>query len=346
MATPCPRCPGAPPACGTAARVQIVAMKALVFDGHELRYRGDLRRPVPRRGEARIRVTLAGVCGTDRELLRGYHGFHGIPGHEFVGVVETAPGHAGWVGRRVVGEITIACGRCVRCRADQRGHCARRRVLGILGKDGVFAEFATLPVANLHTVPDAVPDEDAVFAEPLAAACELLEQVPVKRRQRIVVLGDGPLGILCAQVLRVAGGDPLLLGRHPGKLRVATACGVRCAAWAAGTPPPVTDADLVVECTGRAAGFAAAQTLVRPRGTIVLKSTVAGTVATDLAALVVNEITVIGSRCGPFPRALELLAARRVQVRPLIARAVPLAELPAVLVAPPAPDELKVLVRP
>ncbi|MBC7225881.1 MAG: alcohol dehydrogenase catalytic domain-containing protein [Thermoflexales bacterium] len=296
-------------------------MLALVYDGEKLQLRDDHPRPVLPPGEALVRVRLAGICNTDLEIVRGYMGFRGVLGHEFVGVVEEAEDHA-LIGRRVVGEINAYCGECPTCRAGRPTHCPNRTTLGIWGRDGAFAEYLTLPIRNLHTVPDDVPDEVAVFTEPLAAALEILEQVHLRPTDRVVVLGDGKLGLLVAQVLALTGGDLTVVGHHRGKLDILARRGI----------PTVLEseaeeltADVVVECTGRPEGFAAARRILRPRGTLVLKSTYHGQVEADLTGLVVDEITLVGSRCGPFPPALRLLQRGLVDVRPLVSAVYPLA---------------------
>ena len=268
-------------------------------------------------GECLIRVHAAGVCGTDLQMIDGYADYRGIFGHEFVGTVErsSSPADAHWVGRRVVGEINVGCGSCDRCRAGVKEHCERRTVLGIRQRAGSFAEFLSLPAANLHEVPDGVEDRAAVFVEPIAAACRILEQVPIQPDARVAVLGDGRMGILIAQVLRTAAAVTLI-GRHERKLAVARSLGIA-------TMPRGERGghqfDVVVDATGRAEGLAAAVTLVRPLGTIVLKSTTHGETATALWPVVVHEVTVVGSRCGPFAQAIDLLSTGSVSVLPLIA---------------------------
>jgi threonine dehydrogenase-like Zn-dependent dehydrogenase len=275
--------------------------------------------PEPPPGEARIRVLMTGICNTDLELAKGYKQFSGIPGHEFVGVVDTAPGAEAWEGRRVVGDINAACGICATCQAGRRTHCPHRTTLGIDGRDGAFAEYLTLPIANLYAVPEELPDEVAVFTEPLAAACEILEQVHVRPTDRVFVLGDGKLGLLCAQVLALTGCDLTVIGRHAEKLsilarmRIAT-MRVERGTIGNGLPP----ADVVVEATGHPEGYTMARALVRPRGTLVLKSTYHGGVEANLTSVVVDEITLVGSRCGPLATALRLLARGAVNVTALI----------------------------
>ena len=293
-------------------------MRALVLD-EELHFVEDYPTPSPPPGEALIRVRMAGVCNTDMELVRGYMRFRGVPGHEFVGVVERAPGAEVWEGRRVVGDINAACGVCATCRAGRRTHCPHRTTLGISGRDGAFAEYLTLPVANLYAVPEGLPDEVAVFTEPLAAACEILEQVHVHPTDRVIVLGDGKLGLLCAQVLAVTGCDLIVIGRHAEKLDILARMGITTVhVERTATVEGLPLADVVVEATGHPDGYATARALVRPRGTVVLKSTYHGAVEADLTSVVVDEITLVGSRCGPLAAALRLLARGAVDVTALI----------------------------
>ena len=323
-------------------------MRALRFDGTHLAL-ADVPRPNPPSGEALVRVHLAGVCHTDLELTRGYMGFAGTLGHEFVGDVaamEPSPGAASAlaVGQRVVGEINAACGTCPACQAGLGRHCPTRTVLGILGRDGTFADYLTLPLANLSVVPDNVPDEAAVFVEPLAAALEILEQVAIRPTDRVLVLGDGKLGQLVARVLATTGCDLAVVGHHADKRALLGAAGIRALA-----DPPAERAAVVVDCTGRAAGFVEAMRLVRPRGTLVLKSTIAsqpGDPPLSLAPLVIDEITVVGSRCGPFAPALRALAERRVDVRPLVTDEYALDDGLAAFARAAEPTTLKVLLRP
>jgi threonine dehydrogenase-like Zn-dependent dehydrogenase len=270
---------------------------------------------------------MAGVCGTDLQLLEGYADFRGIPGHEFVGVVEetSSPGDDAWVGKRVTGEINIGCGRCEWCAAGVKEHCASRAVVGIRGRDGAFAQFLSLPAGNLHEVPDAIDDQTAVFVEPTAAACRILEQIPVDRRARVAVLGDGRMGLLAAQVLRIATPDVTVLGRHEHKLGIAQALGLGTGR-SESTVPDSGRFDVVVDATGRPEGLRRALEFVRPRGIIVMKSTVHGDAALASWPIVVDEVTVVGSRCGPFRRAIELLASGAVVVKPLVSRVAALHE--------------------
>jgi 2-desacetyl-2-hydroxyethyl bacteriochlorophyllide A dehydrogenase len=271
-------------------------------------------------GEALIRVRLSGVCGTDLELVRGYYPYTGVLGHEFVGEVIEAP-DAEWIGARVVGEINAACGTCATCRAGRPTHCEDRTVLGIVGRDGVHAEYTSLPMANLHRVPDSVPDEAAVFTEPLAAALEITEQVHVEPTDRVLLVGAGRLGQLIAQVLALTGADLRAVARHESQRELLRAREI--ATIDDGDVAP-RSYDVVVEATGSPSGLDLARAAVRPRGTLVLKSTYAGEVTLDLSPFVVDEITIVGSRCGPFAPALRLLEAGDVDPRPLIAARYPL----------------------
>lgn len=313
-------------------------MRALVWDGSAARV-AERPAPEPSEGAAVVDVRLAGVCNTDLEIVRGYMGFRGVLGHELVGTVAEGPER--WRGKRVVAEINFACGRCAACAEGLGRHCAARSVMGILGADGAMAEQVAIPVANLHEVPDGVPDEAAVFAEPLAAAFEILEQIHVRPRTRAVVLGDGKLGLLCAQVLHQAGARVLAVGRHEAKLGLLRARGIDVALASAWSMEP---ADLVVEATGSAEGFEAAVRATRPRGTLVLKSTVAGRPEVDLAPLVIHEITVVGSRCGSFEPALRALESGSVDVCSLISARVPLERADEALRLAAQPGVLKVLV--
>jgi threonine dehydrogenase-like Zn-dependent dehydrogenase len=298
-------------------------MRALVFE-RELRLEEDYPVPIPGPGEALIRVRLAGVCNTDLELIKGYMQFQGVPGHEFVGIVEQAPGAEEWEGRRVVGDINAACGNCPTCRAGRHTHCPHRTVLGIAGRDGAFAEYLTLPVINLNPVPEALTDEVAVFAEPLAAACEILQQIHIRPTDRLIVLGDGKLGLLCAQVLALTGCNLTVVGHHPENLNILTQRGIPTALE---ETFPETGVDVVVEATGHWEGYQAARRLVRPGGTIVLKSTYQGSIDANLTMAVVDEVTLIGSRCGPFSPALRLLERGLVDVTSAIQARYPLSDV-------------------
>jgi threonine dehydrogenase-like Zn-dependent dehydrogenase len=316
-------------------------LRGLWLEGQALRLRDDLATPVPPPGEALVRVRTAGICNTDLELVRGYYPYAGVPGHEFVGTVEEARGAPEWVGRRVVGEINAACGACFTCRAGRRSHCEKRTVLGIVARNGAFASHLTLPIENLHAVPDALPDALAVFSEPTAAALELQQQVRVATGDRAVVIGAGKLGHLVAQTLAVTGCRLQVIGRSPRPLELLAARGIATASAHAIEP---RGADLVVECTGHPDGLELARRAVRPRGTIVLKSTYHGKAEVDLARFVVDEITLVGSRCGPFAPALELLAAGRVDPRALVDARYPLSDAVAAFEHAARPGTLKILV--
>ena len=296
-------------------------MKGLWLENNQLQLRTDIPIPEPLPGEALVRVLCAGICNTDLELKRGYYPYTGILGHEFVGVVEQGPEHL--VNQRVVGEINAACGHCRFCRALQPTHCENRTVLGIVNRNGAFADYLCLPSKNLYPVPDRVPTEVATFTEPLAAALEIQQQVALRSDRQVLVVGDGKLGQLVAQTLALTGCDLLVVGRHQDKLSNLEDRGIKV-----GLADAVADRafDISVECTGNAEGFAIAQRALRPRGTLVLKSTYAGKLSLDASSLVVDEITLIGSRCGPFAPALDLLAQEQVNVKPLIHAHYPLTQ--------------------
>ena len=296
-----------------------------------------------RAGECRVGVTLAGICGTDLQILRGYAGFSGVPGHEFVGVVETAPdGDRHWIGRRVVGEINVGCRDCDWCRADAANHCPTRTVLGIVGRPGAFASHLSLPPGNFHTVPDTLDDETAVVIEPTAAACQILTQVDIGARARVAVVGDGRMALLVGQVLRTTGAAVTLFGKHDRKLRVARDLGLDV--QRSTDEVPASGFDVTVDVTGRPAGLIRAMELVRPRGTVVMKSTFHGETPITLWPVIVDEVTLVGSRCGPFADAIALLASGQVRTGPLLAGTYPLEEFGAAFDA--ARSELKVLLRP
>jgi threonine dehydrogenase-like Zn-dependent dehydrogenase len=292
-------------------------MRALLLDG-QVAFRPDYPKPAPSGQDVLVRVLTAGVCETDLQLVRGYMGYAGVLGHEFVGVAETGP----YAGRRVVGEINCSCGRCTLCQRGLPTHCANRTVIGILRHDGAFADYLVVPQRNLHLVPDSLPGDIAVFTEPVAAAYQVLEQVPVTQRDCVVVLGDGRLGNLCAQVLAGATHNLLVVGKHPEKLALLAQRGITTALLR--DVSGERSADIVVDCTGSDTGLPTALTFVRPRGTIVLKTTVAGVQTLAWAPFVIDEVTLVGSRCGPFDRALVALERSEVDVRPLIAERLPL----------------------
>jgi threonine dehydrogenase-like Zn-dependent dehydrogenase len=313
-------------------------MRGLVFNGEAPELRDDLPIPARQPNEALIRIRRAGICRTDLEILEGYMGFRGVMGHEFVG--EVVEGPATWRGKRVVGEINCSCGECDSCSRGMGNHCPHRTVLGIAGRDGVFAEYAVLPEYNLHEVPRRVSDDQAVFVEPLAAALEIPEQVSFDGTQSVLVLGDGRLGLLCAIVLKDRCDFSLLVGKHDEKLRLGERYGLETGRledfdamhyW-----------DVVVDATGRAEGFDLAMRAVRPRGTIVLKSTIAAEGGMNLAPLVIDEVTVIGSRCGPFDPAIDMLS-HGLELSDLITKRFDLSRGLEALRAAAGPGQVKVV---
>jgi len=289
-------------------------MRAVKLDG-TLRCEAHFPNPSPKKGEALVRVHQAGICATDIHLVRGYMGFRGILGHEFVGTVEQAMGFEHMEGKRVVGEINAACRTCSTCQAGRLTHCPNRTTLGIDRRAGAFADYLCLPVQNLYPLPDEISNDQAVFTEPLAAACQILEQVPISPADQVVIIGDGKLGLLCAQVLHTTPCELIIIGRHQKKLALLESYQIH-------TTVDFNDissgVDIIIEATGTPDGLKLANQLVRPRGTIVLKSTYHGQTTFDFTALVVNEIQLFGSRCGPFPQAIELLKQHRLNVEPLI----------------------------
>ncbi|GJL57651.1 MAG: alcohol dehydrogenase [Nitrospirales bacterium] len=294
-------------------------MRGLVLH-QKLHLQTDLPLPLRPQGEARIRVIQAGICSTDLQLLKGYMAFQGVLGHEFVGIVEEAP-DTELIGKRVVGEINASCRVCETCTNGHPTHCPHRTTLGIQGRDGAFADFLNLPVENLFVVPDSISDDQAVFIEPLAAACEIPQLVAIKPTDRVVVIGDGKLGILCAQILVLSGCGVTLLGRHSDHDAWLTHMGIRVTSY----PADISQgADIIVEATGSPEGLSTAIHLIRPRGTIVLKSTYHGDASLNMATLVIQEISVIGSRCGPFSPAIRLLESKHIRVDPLIHARYPL----------------------
>ncbi len=295
-------------------------MRAIVLDRDRAVLRVDHQEPTLRDGEVMVRVLCAGICETDLQLIRGYMGFRGVLGHEFVGVAQTGP----LAGRRVVGEINCSCLRCPTCLAGRPSHCPHRSVLGILNHDGAFADAVAVPQQNLHVVPDTMPTDVAVFTEPVAAAFQVPAQLAIRREDRVVVLGDGRLGNLCAQVLAGVSDHVLVVGKHAAKLALLQSLGLSTCLLA--ERPADRSADIVVDCTGSATGLPTALSMVRPRGTIVLKTTVAGDQTLALAPVVIDEVTIVGSRCGPFGRALAALGDGSVSVLPLISTRFDLAQ--------------------
>ena len=319
-------------------------MKALRVERKTLRVR-DVEKPTSGE-EALVRVHLSGICNTDLEIARGYAGFKGTLGHEFVGVVEESPGGA-MLGQRVVGEINAGCGQCELCRAGDSRHCANRTVLGIHGRDGAHAEYLRLPLANLILVPDAIEDEHAVFTEPLAAACGILERVAIEKNMRVVVIGDGKLGLLCAQVIALSGAQVLLVGKHADKLRIAERRGIETS-MAREAIKRKREFDVAVEASGSASGFAAALEMLRPRGSLVLKSTFAAAdpAKIDQVRLVVDEIAIVGSRCGRFQPALDLLKKGAIEIDSLISEEYSLDKGVHAMERAEKKGVMKVLVRP
>lgn len=322
-------------------------MQAIWLEDQTLSFREDVPIPVPGPGEALVKVRLAGICATDLELVSGYYPFKGILGHEFVGDVVAVQNNVSdeysWVGKRVVGEIIISCGACDTCRDGQPSHCTRRSVLGINNHHGAFAEFLTLPLTNLHLVPDAVHDDAAVFTEPLAASLEIQQQVHVRPDDCVYVIGAGRLGQLIAQTLALTGCELFVVARHDYQRELLTSHDIPVLNE---NSLPERIADIVIEATGSEEGFALARRTVRPYGTIILKSNYVGSVQVDLSSIVVDEIKVVGSRCGPFPPALRLMRRGTINPAPLIVARYPLSEGILAFQHAGEPGALKVLLIP
>ncbi len=317
-------------------------MRALWLEDHRLSLRDDVQQPEVVAGEALVRVRLAGICATDLELRKGYYPFTGVPGHEFVGDVVEAPDDTSWVGSRVVGEINARCGDCIACRSGRGNHCANRTVLGIVNRNGALAEYLTLPIENLLVVPKSVPDESAVFCEPLAAALEITEMVHLRPSDRVLLVGAGRLGQLIARCLRLSGCDLVAVEREERQRVLLADLGI---SWTSADDVEEAEFDVVVEASGSPNGFAIARKALRPRGKLVLKSTYTGKLELDASALVVDEITIVGSRCGPFAPSLRLLEHGLVDTAPLIEATYGLREGVGAFEHAAQPGALKVLVK-
>ena len=317
-------------------------MTAAVYQDGHLNLLRDYPVPLAGQGEALVKVLKAGICATDLEICRGYMNFEGVPGHEFVGrVVRTS--RPDLAGRRVAGQINCVCGRCDMCSSGLSSHCRDRTVLGISGRDGAFAEYLLLPEVNLHVIDEKLSEEQAVFIEPLASAFQIVKQVSIDKRWKIAVLGDGRLGLLASQVLAMENPSVTLIGKHPEKLLVADKKGIQIKL--ADEVVARNDYDLVVDCTGSASGLKLAGQIVRPRGTIVLKTTIAGPYDCDLSCLVINEIRLIGSRCGTFPEAIEALTNDQIDIAGLISRTMRLEEIAEAMKLAAEPSTIKVLLE-
>jgi len=317
-------------------------MRGILFDGSRPNVCDDLPMPVPKKDEVLVKILLAGICSTDLEILGGYMGFNGIPGHEFTGRVVQGPDK--WVDRRVVAEINFPCRGCDYCRGGMSNHCPNRNVMGIDGRDGAFAEYMAVPVSVLHGVDDSLSDETAVFTEPLAAAVQILHQVQIDASDRVAVLGDGRLGLLSAMVIKTVTPNIVIVGKHSSKLKEAAGKQIRTILY--DELAEEKSMDIVVDATGCPSGFETAMRLVRPRGTIVLKSTFAADAGINLAPLVINEVTVTGSRCGPLDEALSMMTDRLIDPRGLITARYPLSDGIEALNAAGDGRNIKVLIEP
>lgn len=315
-------------------------MKALYFDGSKLEL---CNQPKPNLGEALIKVTYAGICGTDLEMIRGYASFTGILGHEFVGVVVEAE-NKDLVGKRVVGEINAGCQKCQMCTTGLERHCPNRTVLGIYKRNGAFAEYLSLPEKNLHVIPDSISDKQAVFVEPLAAAFEIHEQLKIKADAKIAILGDGRLAQLIARVLKTTNQDIVCFGRHQRKLKLLEKIGIKTKTEI--TQEDYNSFDIVIEATGSESGFQDTMKLAKPRGTVVLKSTIASKNKLDLSTAIVNEITFVGSRCGPFRPAINALASSAVTIDDLVDAVYSLDDYKEAFEQAANSDKLKILLKP
>ena len=318
-------------------------MQALWLEDKTVAFRKDVPVPSVGPGSVLVRVRLAGICGTDLELVKGYYPYRGIPGHEFMGEVVEAPERPTWIGRRVVGQINIACGTCAACRTGLRTHCEERAVLGLMNHDGAFAEYLTLPLENLHLVPKSIPDEAAVFTKPLAAALQIQQQVQIRPTDRVLIVGAGRLGQLVAQTLALTGCDLQVVAQHETQRALLARRNITTITQDA---VPSRKMDVSVEATGSPSGFALALQAVRPRGNVVLKSTYRESVEVNPASIVVNEIMLVGSRCGPFGSALRLLASGAIDPAPLIDARYPLSKGLTAFEHAARPGALKVLLEP
>ncbi len=323
-----------------AGNARTITLRAVVFDRH-LSFVTNQADAEPSSGECLVRVRLAGICATDLHITRGYMDFSGVLGHEMVGTVVSGP--TAWRDKRVVCEINCVCRRCEMCLAGLSNHCRKRTVLGIDGRNGCFADLVAVPEHNLHAVPDVIADEEAVFVEPLAAAFQVLAQASIDRRMNVTVVGPGRLGLLVAQVLKETECKLTVVGRNEKKLLLCEKKGIQGIHIDALVPRQ--DRDLVVDCSGTPEGLNIAMRLVRPRGTIILKSTYADPGRLDLAPLVINEVTLVGSRCGPFPEAINALARQAVDVRSLISRTFPIEQAVEAFDAANNPDNVKILLK-
>ena len=316
-------------------------MKATIFDGKHITL--DKNYPDPEFNETLVRVSLAGICGTDLEILDGYMQYNGILGHEFVGVIEKS-NNSNLIGKRVVGEINAGCGKCDSCVNGMERHCPSRTVLGILKRNGAFAEFLSLPEKNLHVIPDSISDEQAVFVEPLAAAFEINEQVSLKPEWNVAVVGDGRLAQLIIQVIKLTCSNITCFGKHEKKLEGLVQSGIKIKVGIESTDEQLFD--LVIEATGSNSGFSDTMKLVKPRGTVILKSTIASRENLDLTPTIINEITLIGSRCGLFKPAIEALASGKISVNSMIDSTFSLEKFEDAIIYAKKPDTLKVFLKP
>ncbi len=323
-------------------------MKAVIFD-EELELINDYPKPIARMGDALIKTSMVGICNTDFEITKGYMGYKGVLGHEFVGVVESVGDfkYQDLVGKRVVGDINCGCNSCVWCAQGLKRHCPNRKTLGIWQKDGCFSEYFYLPIENLFEVPENVEDSEAVFAEPIAAACEILEQVHIKPCDKVAVLGDGKLGLCISLVLNAMNINFVHIGKHINKLAISKAAGAKTIILndALAREDFKKAFDVVIEATGSVSGFETSVSLTKPRGTLVLKSTIATDSGLNLSAIVVDEITVVGSRCGQFAPAIRLLARKAINVKPLISKIYSIDDVLAAFEANKQKDTLKILVK-